>query len=144
MAFYTTKNDLSLANEQILKDVDVYIQKFEYTGTGVASIVTNDVTFTPATSPAWTTNEFASTVALNIVTLGDSSAVVEALIDSNDATSLTFDATNGFDVSDGTAAAASDFTATSSYDFYALTKSDENEFGDYFGWTNEVNISLED
>lgn len=144
MAFFTTVTSSDLEKTLVLKDVDVFIQKFEFIGAGVASIATDDITLTPAISPAFTINELASTVADNIVVLADSSKLLQGPIDSNIATALTFDATGTTDVSDGTAGAASDFTVTTSYDFYALTASDDNEFGDFLGWTAEVTINDEE
>lgn len=144
MAFYASKNSSSLATDQVLQDVYVYLQKFEYIGSGVASISTDDITLTPSTSPSWTVDEWISTVADNVVVVADGSKVLEGPVSDNDATSLTFDATTMKDYSDGSAGDATDFTDTNTYDFYLLTASDIYKFGDYFGWTSEVTINSEE
>ncbi len=144
MPFYGTSQVNTLEQEQVLKDVEMFIQKFEFIGAGVASISVDDVTLTPATSPAFTVNALASTVANNIITAADTSILAEGKIDSNAATDVVFDATNMVNVADGTALAATDWTSTTSYNFYALTASSDNEFGDFFGWTNEAVINVEE
>jgi hypothetical protein len=147
MAFFETISDSDLENSMILKDVSMFIQKFEYVGTGVASTgvpTANDVTLTPAVSPAWTIDEFNSTVADNIVVVADSSKVLEGAIDDTTATTVVFDTTNTVDVSDGTAGAIGDFTDTNTYNFYALTASANNTYGDYFGFVNEITIAQEE
>jgi hypothetical protein len=144
MAFYATENSSNLNKEQILKDVNMFIQKFEYSGEGVAGIATNDITLTPVTSPAFTVDALISTTAKNVLVAADSSVVLEGSISDNDANSITFDATATTDISDGTAGAAADFTATNTYSFYALTPSSEYVYGDFFGWTNEVTINIEE
>ncbi len=146
MAFYTSPTSTSLKQTQILKDVSVFIQKFESEQTGVASISTNDITLTPATSPAYTVDALISTVATNVVVVADGTKVLEGLVDDNDAVSITFDATTTNDYADGSAGAASDFTSTNSYDFYVLTPSSVSgaTYGDFFGWTEEVTITNEE
>ena len=144
MAFYPTKNSTALVGDQIIQDVDVYIRKYEYIGSGVASIVVNDITLTPATSPAWTVDGLISTLANNLVVVADGSVVLEGLVEDNAATSLTFDATAMVDVSDGSAGAATDFTAASTYDFYVLTPSAVSTYGDYFGWCGEITVNSEE
>lgn len=147
MAFYPTKNSTALVGDQIIQDVEVYIRKYEYVGSGVASIATNDITLTPAVSPAWTIDALISEGASscnNLVVKGDASVVLEGKVKDNTATAITFDATAMVDVSDGTAGAATDFTAASTYDFYVLTPSEVSIYGDYFGWTGEVTINSEE
>ena len=146
MAFYTSPNSTSLKNTQILKDVNVFIQKFESEETGVASISVDDITLTPAVSPAYTVDALISTVANNVVVVADGSKVLEGLVDDNDAVSITFDATTTADYADGTAGAASDFTVATSYDYYVLTPSIVSgaTYGDFFGWTEEVTITNEE
>jgi hypothetical protein len=144
MAFYATKNSTALENEQILQDVLVHLQKFEYVGSGVCGISTNDVTLTPATSPVWTVDAYKSAKANNIVVVANSGKVLEGKVKSNIATAVTFDSTATKDYADGTAGAATDFTALSTYNFYILTASDDYEFGDYFGWTGDVTINMEE
>ena len=65
MAFYTTKQDLQRSKDLLLRQPDMYVSEIKYSGSGVAGKSGNDITLTPATSPAWTINEFQSAVGLN-------------------------------------------------------------------------------
>ena len=145
MAFYPNANSTNLKNTQILKDVNVFIQKFESEESGVAGISVDDITLTPVVSPAYTVNALVSTVATNVVVVANNNKVLEGLVSSNDAVSITFDATATVDYADGSAGVPADFTVDTSYDYYVLTPSIVSgaTHGDFFGWTEEVTITNE-
>lgn len=91
MAFYTSEADATVKDDMILQDVDLFISKFEYEGSGVESESSNDITLTPATAPSWTTNAYQSTVGYNLVVQADSSKVFIGPVKSNSTTALVFD-----------------------------------------------------
>lgn len=144
MAFYDNEADADLVKEMVLKDVDIFISKFEYEGTGTESESGNDVTLTPATSPSWGTNAYQSSVGINLVVEGDSSTLWTGKVKSNSATALVFDATTMSKVADGTAGTASDWTTASTYDFYVLTANSTYAHGDYFGFCRDVKLAVEE
>jgi hypothetical protein len=142
MSFYTSEADATLKQEMVLKDVDLFISKFEYEGSGVESESSNDITLTPATSPSWSSNAYQSTTGLNLVVKADSSKVFIGKVKSNSATAVTFDATLMTNIADGTAGTASDWAVASSYDFYILTANSSYAHGDYFGFCREVKLNV--
>lgn len=124
---------------------DWYIQELIYNGSGVYANSTSGVsTLTPATSPSWTENEFASTIARNLLVVDDNSVVCSAKIASNIATAVTFDETACLLESDETTAGT--FTPGSTYNFYVLTPSSVTGqiYGPYFGYAEAVDIQVTD
>ena len=110
MGFFPSTASTSLKTTLVLKDVEIFLQQYEYVGSGVCSIATNDITLTPATSPSFTVDALISTQPTNNVVVADGSKVLEGKVSDNDADSVTFDATATVDYSDGSAGAATDFT----------------------------------
>ena len=143
--YYTGLSDIDLAKDAIAKKPDLYIQKYEYIGSGVYAIPTGGTsTLTPAVSPAWTIDDYASTVATNLIAYDDNSKAVAGKVVSNDADSITFDETALLLEEDGTTAAT--LTVGNTYDFYVLTPSSTtgNTYGPFFGYTEGSELNLND
>lgn len=143
--YFTGLNDENLAKDVIAKTPDVYIQKYEYVGTGVYAIETGGIsTLTPATSPAWTVDEFISTVAKNLIVYDDNNKAASALISDNDATSITFDETACLLDEDESTAVT--LTAGNTYNFYVLTPSSVTgqTYGPFWGYTEGVELNISD
>jgi len=138
--FFGTKSDPQCAKDMLLKQPDLFIQQQKYSGSGVAGIATNDVTLTPAVSPAWTIDEHKSAVGYNIVVQANSGEVFEGPVKSNAATSVTFDATAMKSLKDGTAGAGTDFTTATLYYFYILQPHATYQHGDWFGYAREIEV----
>lgn len=142
MAFYTAESDSTLQDNFIVKDADVYIMKVEAEGTGVESEASNDITLTPATSPAWSSNAYQSTVGKNLVVTADSSGLFFGPVKSNSTTALVFDATTMTDVSDGTAGAATDWGVGTTYSFRIYTADSTYAWGAYFGHCRDISVAF--
>jgi hypothetical protein len=137
--------DVDLAKEVLAKTPDIYIQKYEYIGSGVYAISTGGVsTLTPATSPSWSINAYASTVAKNLLIVDDNSKVAQGKVVSNIATAITFDETAMLLEEDETTAAS--LTAGSTYNFYVLTPSATTgqTYGPFVGYTEGNELALTD
>jgi len=142
MAFYTGKNDTNLNKDFMLNQPDIYISKFEYEGSGVYA--ENSGAFdslTPATSPSWTINDYASTVGLNLEVVDDNGKLAYGKISANAADSITFDAESLVLDEDGTSSPT--FTDGSTYNFRILTASSSYKYGDFFGYVSELSVSME-
>ncbi len=143
--YYSGLNDVNLAKDVIAKTPDLYIQKYEYIGTGVYAIETGGIsTLTPATSPSWTVDEFNSTVAKNLIVYDDNSKAASGLIVDNDATSVTFDETAL--LLDEDVSTAATLTAGSTYNMYVLTPSSVTgqTYGPFWGYTEGVELNIND
>lgn len=140
--FYDNKQDPQLVNDFLLEQPDIFIQKWEFTGTGVyAEASSTSATLTPATSPSWTVDAFNSTVALNLYVVDDNGKLSEGKVFDNDATSITFDPSAMSLLEDGSTAPT--FTASGTYSFYILSPSSITgaTYGDFFGYTNELTFT---
>lgn len=144
MPFYTTEADSTLQNNFVLNDVDVFVMKVEYEGTGVESESVNDVTLTPATAPSWTSNAYQSTVGKNILVTADSSKLGFGKIKSNSTTAVVFDCTNITFVADGTTGANTDWATGTTYSFRIYTADSNYAWGAYFGHCRDVSLSLKE
>ena len=83
-SYYTSLSDINLAKEVIAKMPDLYIQKREYGGSGTYLSDTGGAGgIEVASDPSWTTDEFASTVADNILFLDDNNKVATGKITGN-------------------------------------------------------------
>jgi hypothetical protein len=147
LSYYTGINDIDIAKEVIAKNPDIYIQKREYGGTGVYAIESTGggtSTLTPATSPGWTVNEFASTVANNLLVQDDNGVVTGGKIIGNDADSIFFDESALVLESDGTTAAT--LTAGNSYTFrvYSPSSTTGNTYGPFFGLIEGAELNITD
>ena len=141
--YFTNLKDVDLAKEAMAKSGDWYIQYYEYIGSGVYANTTSGIsTLTPATSPSWTVNEFASTMARNLLVVDDNSKVASVKVTSNTADAVTFDETDALLEEDGATAAT--FTAATTYDFYVLTPSAANLYGPFFGYAEGIELSITD
>jgi hypothetical protein len=143
--FFTDKTDSTLKKKVIPGVGDWYIQELVYQGTGVyANTTTGTSTLTPATSPAWTVNDFASTVAKNLIIYDANNKAASALIVSNTAAAITFDETACLLDEDETTAAT--LTPGATYSFYALTPSSVSGqiYGPYLGYAEAVDIQITD
>jgi hypothetical protein len=147
LSYYTGLNDLDINKEVIAKIPELYIQKREYGGTGSYAIETTGggtSSLTPATSPGWTVNEFASTVANNLLIIDDNNVVGTGKITGNDADSIFFDESAVVLESDGTTAVT--LTAGTSYSFrvYSPSSTTGNTYGPFFGLVEGAELSIND
>jgi hypothetical protein len=147
LTYYTGLSDINISKEVIAKEPDLYIQKREYSGTGVYAVESTGggaSTLTPATSPAWTVNEFASTVADNLLVFDDNGVVASGKIIGNDAESIFFDESALLLESDGVTPAT--LTAGTSYTFKVYTPSSTsgNTYGPYFGLVEGAELNIND
>ena len=72
---FNNKSDTTLLQKFVIEEPEIYLQKYEYIGQGVASISTDDVTLTPAVSPSFTIDELISTVAFNGLVVANSKVI---------------------------------------------------------------------
>jgi len=145
LSYFTGLSDKEIAQEVIAKTPDLYIQKREYGGCGIYALETGGAsTLTPSTSPAWSVDEFASTVADNILIIDDNGKVATGKITSNAADSVTFDETALVLEEDGTTAPT--FTAGTEYNFRVYTPSSTagNVWGPFFGLVEGAELSITD
>jgi len=147
LSYYTGLSDVDIAKEVIAKAPELFIQKREYGGTGAYAIETTGggtSSLTPATSPAWTINEFASTVASNLLVFDDNGVVATGKITGNDAESIFFDESALAIESDGTTAAT--LTAGTNYTFRVYTPSSTsgNSYGPFFGLVEGAELNITD
>lgn len=147
LSYYTGLSDGDIAKEVIAKAPDMFIQKREYSGTGAYAIETTGggtSSITPATSPTWTLNEFASTVADNLLVMDDNGVVATGKITGNDATSIYFDESALVLESDGTTAAT--LTAGTNYTFkvYSPSSTSGNTYGPFFGLVEGAELNISD
>lgn len=143
--FYNNLADVDLAKEVIAAKPDLYIQKYEFVGSGVLAIETGGTsTLTPATSPAWTINDYQSTIANNLLVVDDNSKVAQGKVASNTATDVTFDETALLLQEDEATTAT--LTIGNTYDFYVLTPSAITgaTYGPFFGYTEGVELNIND
>jgi len=141
---FTSKADATLNTTMVLKDVDIFISKFIYEGSGVQTDdSTTGIILTPAVSPAWATDIFNTTNHQNLVVQGDVTTCFLGTVLDTAATTVSSPLANLWDISDGTNAALTDFTAGNTYNFYLLAKGgDAYVHGDYLGYTKETTFGL--
>jgi len=147
LTYYTGLSDVDIAKEVIAKAPDLYIQKREYAGTGVYAVDSTGggtSILTPATNPSWTINEFASTVADNLLITDDNGKVATGKIIYNDDGSIAFDESAMVLEEDGTTAPT--LTAGSSYTFKVYTPSSDagNTYGPFFGLVEGAELNITD
>jgi hypothetical protein len=145
LSYYTGLSDVDIAKEVIAKTPDMYIQKREYFGEGVLAIETGGTsTLTPATSPAWSSNEFDSTVAENLAVIDDNGVVAVGKVTSTAATAITFDETALTLESDGVTAPT--FTIGNTYQFkvYSPSSTAGNTRGPFFGLVEGAEFNITD
>lgn len=147
LTYYTGLSDVNIAKEVIAKAPELFIQKREYSGTGVYSIASTGggtSALTPATSPSWTAGEFSSTVADNLLVMDDNGVVATGKIAINDEDSIYFDESTLVLESDGTTPAT--LTAGSSYTFKVYTPSSTagNTYGPFFGLVEGAELNITD
>ncbi len=140
--FYTGIGDVNLAKDVIAKQPDLYIQKYEYIGSGVGADATLDFELTPAVSPAWTVNEFASTVAKNILIVDSNGKVCAVKCKSNTASKIVFVKADALLEEDVTTAGT--FTTTNTFQFYVLSPSSVtgNTYGNFAGFVEGLELTM--
>jgi hypothetical protein len=127
------------------REYKMRIQKYEYIGEGVVSIVTPDnATITPAVSPVWVADAYNSTVALNLLIVDSNGKVTQGKVKDTSATAITFDEDDQFLVEDG--ATAGTFVEGATLQFYVLTPSDDASaaYGPYLGDVEGMQLSVVD
>ncbi len=147
LSYYTGLSDVDIAKEVIAKTPDLFIQKREFGGTGEYQLTSTgggSSILTPATSESWTVNEFASTVADNLLVSDDNNVVATGKVIGNDADSIFFDETALFLESDGITAAT--LTAGTSYTFrvYSPSSTAGNTSGPFFGLVEGAELNIND
>jgi hypothetical protein len=146
LSYFTGISDVDVTKEVIAKTPDLYIQKREYGGTGeYALITTTGVSrLTPATSPGWTTDEFNSTVADNILIIDDNSKVATGKVVDTAAGYIEFDETSLVLEEDGVTAPT--FTAGTNYSFriYSPSSTAGNTYGPFFGLVEGAELNITD
>lgn len=128
-----------------LTDADMFVMQIAYEGTdGVETESSNDITFTPTVSRTFGTDTYNSTVAHNLVVTGDSSTLFYGPLKDNTDTTLVFDATTMFNVADGTAGAASNWTPATSYSWRVMYPSSVTGalYGDHFGHVKDMELTV--
>lgn len=140
--FYTSKQDSNLTKDMVLNEPDLFISKILFEGTGVYAEGSGATdTLTPAVSPAWTINEFASTVGINLEVVDQNGKLAYGKIISNTATSITFDREELDLDEDG--ATSPTLTDTNVYTFRILSPSSVYKYGDFFGYVNDLSLGFE-
>jgi hypothetical protein len=143
--YYSSLADINLAKEAIAKTPDLYIQKREFGGEGIFFTDTggNDALEVTA-DPSWTTNEFASTVADNILVIDDNNKVATGKIDGNTSDTIFFDSTLLVLEEDGTTAPT--FTPGTTYQFRVYTPSSVAgaTSGPFFGYVEGAELNITD
>ena len=144
--YYDNLSDIDLSREALANTVsDLYIQKYEYIGSGVLAIETGGTsTLTPSTSPSWTADKLISTVADNLIVYDDNSKAASGKVADNDEDCITFDETAMLLDEDG--ATAPSFTVGNTYQFYVLTPSSVTgaTYGPFWGYTEGVELNIND
>jgi hypothetical protein len=144
-SYYTSLSDINLAKEVIAKTPDLYIQKREFGGTGTYYTDTGSNSgIEVATSPSWTNNEFASTVANNILILDDNNKVATGKITGNTDDTAFFDPAALVLEEDGTTAPT--FSAGSTYQFriYSPSSVAGATYGPFFGLVEGSELNIND
>jgi hypothetical protein len=138
--FYDDTSDTDLNNELLAGCAELYIQKREFSGNGVLNTVGggNDELQLVGTSGA-SNDAYNSTQGLNLYIIDDNSKLaagkVVDTIGGTGETVVVFDSSTMVLVEDGTTAPT--FTDATTYKCKVLSGSNKNEFGDYFGYTDD-------
>ena len=148
MSFYTDKTSLQKGKDLLLQQPDMYVSEQLYSGLGVISIASDDVTLTPATSPDYTPSVFISAVGRNLEVQDSAGICYVGKVKTNDGDSITFDATLTRKTTNGDLGAATSWTALGSVNFRVFTAHATALWGDYFGivkepemtWTEELAV----
>ena len=145
LSYYSGLNADGIAKEVIAKQPDLYIQKREFGGTGVLAIETGGTsTLTPAVVQTWTVNEFASTIADNLLVVDGNNVVATGKVVSNTATAITFDETSLVLESDGVTAATLVIGTTYTFRVYTPSSTAGNTRGPFFGLIEGAELNITD
>ena len=128
---YLNKQVAALGQDIIFQSFDMYGAKYEYEGTGVYTLASTKLT--PATSPAWTINDYQSTVKKNLFVVDNAGDLCSVAVTSNTATDVTFTPASLKKVKDQTTAGV--LTDAATYTFFILTPSAVTDYGEYFGYS---------
>jgi hypothetical protein len=138
--FYTSTSDTDLNDELLAGCAELYIQKREFNGTAVFNAVGTDTDELQLVGTSGASNDaYNSTVANNLYIEDDNGALaVGKVIDTIGGTGETvvvFDSASMTLVSDGTTAPT--LTDGATFNVKVLSGSSTNQFGDYFGYTDD-------
>jgi hypothetical protein len=147
LSYYTGLNDVDINREVLAKRPELYIQKREFGDTGSYAIETTGggtSSLTPTTSQSWTVNEFASTVADNLLVVDGNNVVATGKVTGNDEDSIYFDESALVLESDGTTPAT--LVAGTSYSFrvYSPSSTAGNTYGPFFGLVEGTELAIND
>jgi hypothetical protein len=143
--YFNNLSDIDLAKDAVAKRPDLQIQRYEVISSGVITTETGgESQLAPATSPTWNVNDYASTIANNLLIVDDNQKVAIGKVIANTADELTFDETAMTLEEDGSTAPT--FTSGSTYDFYVLTPSSVTgqTYGPFFGYVEGAEFSITD
>lgn len=140
--FYTSESDVTAKDNFVIQDADIFLMKIEDEDSGVETESGNDITLTPATSPAYDTDAYNSTVGYNLLVQGASSTLWYGPVKDTTATTIVFDATTMFNVQTGAAGAASDFTLAATYSYRVHTPDSTGIYGSWFGHCKELSLAF--
>ncbi len=138
--FYTDTSDADLAKELLAGAAELYIQKHEYSGTAVLTLVGggND-TLALADGGVASDDDYNSSAADNLFIVDDNGVLATGkVIDTaseSTGTLITFESTSMVLTSDGVTAPT--LTDGATYTVLVLSGSNTNQFGDYFGYTDD-------
>ena len=138
--FFESTSDADLAKDLLAGAAELYIQKQEFSGTAVLTLVGggND-TLILADGGAAADDDYDSSAADNLLIVDDNGVlargkVIDTMSESA-GTQLTFEASNMVLVSDGVTAPT--FTDGATYTVRVLSGSNTNQFGVFFGYTDD-------
>lgn len=140
--FYTSESDVTAKDNFVLQDADIFLMKIEDEDSGVESESTNDITLTVATSPAYATDAYNSTVGYNLLVQGASSTLWYGPVKDTTATTIVFDCTTMYNVETGAAGTAGDFTAGSTYSYRVHTPDAYGIYGSWLGHCKELKLAF--
>lgn len=144
-SYFDSLSDVDLAKEMVAKGPDMYMQKREFGGSGTyLSGTGSNGGIEIATNPSWTTDEFASTVADNLLFLDDNNKVATGKIDSNSSDTIFFDPTSFVLEEDGTTAPTVTDGNTYQIKIYSPSSIAGATYGPFFGYLEGAELVITD
>lgn len=148
MAFYPSKTSNNLTQDAVIKQGDIYLQKYEYESDTNATLDLTTATAAVLTindTVSWSDDLYNSTMAYNLLVIDDNGVVGKYKIDdtaeSGGDWTLTFDSTAGILESDGTTTPS--LTDEGTYQIKVLTPSDVSAVGDFLGYAVDINFTAD-
>lgn len=133
---YSSKTDTDLVKDFIAKTSDMYLQKYEHSGTGTLTVDSTALVITDTTA-SFTADELVSTQAYNLYIVDDDGDVCKAKITDNSTNQFVITAVDTVKCSGSNYGSAGSFTNGSTYEFNVLTPDSIYQFGRFFGYTKD-------